>query len=70
MPSTRRQIMVRVDEDTEERMEGLLARVKESVGINPSMSDLFRMGIVELEKKFPREPRKPRKPLDTGQSPC
>ena len=52
MPSKRRQFNVRADDETEERIERLLPLVKQSLGLEVSVSDLFRLGMLELEKRF------------------
>ena len=52
MPSKRRQINVRADAETEARIQRLLPIVKESLGLDVTVSDLFRLGMIELEKRF------------------
>jgi hypothetical protein len=63
MPSTRKQINVRADADTEARIHRLLPVVKAAVGLEVTVSDLFRLGMVELERKYgrPEADNKPRK---------
>ena len=58
MPSDRKQLNIRLDAETEERMERLLLAVSASLGLKVSQSDLFRLGMIELEKKYPTEPMK------------
>lgn len=56
MPSDRKQLNIRLDAETEDRVERLLLAVSASLGLKVSQSDLFRLGMIELEKKFPTEP--------------
>lgn len=53
MPSNRKQINVRLDPETELRLASLIPRVSAALGLNVSQSDLFRLGLIELDKKFP-----------------
>jgi hypothetical protein len=53
MPSDRKQLNVRMDAETAERVNRLLVSVSASFGIPVSQSDLFRLGMIELEKRFP-----------------
>lgn len=66
MPSDRKQVNVRVDAATEDLMARLLPVVSAAIGIAVSQSDLFRLGLIELEKKFAPppapEPQKKRRP--------
>lgn len=55
VPSDRKQINVRLDDETEERVARLLVSVSKSIGLKMSQSDLFRLGMIELEKRFPPE---------------
>jgi hypothetical protein len=52
MPSNRKQLNVRADEETEKRVERLLPLVSKALGLRVSRSDLFRLGMIELERKF------------------
>ena len=52
MPSKRKQLNVRADEETEQRVERLLPLVSKTLGVQVSRSDLFRLGMIELERKF------------------
>lgn len=54
MPSDRKQLNVRMDDETEERVARLLPAVSEAIGLKVSQSDLFRLGMIELERKFLR----------------
>lgn len=58
MPSERKQINVRLDPDTERTIAELLPVVSKSIGLNVSQADLFRLGILELQKKFMPEREK------------
>ena len=51
MPSNRKQINIRIDTETEERLERLLPIVSASLGLTVSKADLVRLGLIELEKK-------------------
>src|SRR5262249_15903930 len=51
MPSQRKQFNVRADDETEARVQRLLPLVKQALGIDVSISDLFRLGMIELERK-------------------
>jgi len=48
----RTQLNVRYDADTGERVAKLLPAVSAALGLVVSQSDLFRLGMIELEKKF------------------
>ena len=52
MPSNRKQLNVRADEETANRVERLLLLVSKLLGLQVSRSDLFRLGMIELERKF------------------
>ena len=52
MPPNRKQLNVRADEETEKRIERLLPLVSKALGVQVSKSDLFRLGMIELERKF------------------
>jgi hypothetical protein len=52
MPSQRKQFNVRADDETEARVQRLLPLVKAAVGLEIGISDLFRLGMIELEKKY------------------
>jgi Arc/MetJ-type ribon-helix-helix transcriptional regulator len=53
MPSARRQINVRLSEESENRLKGLVARMRAALGIEVSQSDVIQAGLVELEKRYP-----------------
>ena len=61
MPSDRKQLNIRMDAETEERVARLLASVSAAIGLKVSQSDLFRLGMIELEKKFPPVAEEPKK---------
>ncbi|VTR95252.1 unnamed protein product [Gemmata massiliana] len=56
MPSERKQINVRVDDETEELIPRLIRSVTAALGIKVSQSDLFRLGLRELAQKYPPAP--------------
>lgn len=62
MPSDRKQINVRVDAETEELIPRLLRSVSAGVGLPVNQSDLFRLGLHELAKKYPPAPAEPPPP--------
>jgi hypothetical protein len=62
MPSNRKQLNVRADEETEKRVERLLPLVSKALGLQVSRSDLFRLGMIELERKFGSEAAAPPEP--------
>lgn len=67
MPSTRKQINVRVDDETEELMRALVPAVSAAIGLSIGQSDLFRLGLLELKKKYlPDTPNTPPVPLPTA----
>jgi hypothetical protein len=51
MPSNRKQMNVRLDDETEERIGRLLPVVSASVGLKLSQSDLVRLALIELERR-------------------
>jgi hypothetical protein len=57
MPSERRQINVRLSEESEQRMKRLLESMRGALGIAVSQSDVIQAGLVELEKRYPPLPR-------------
>jgi hypothetical protein len=60
MPSKRKQLNVRADEETERRIKRLLPAVSAALGLAVTMSDLFRLGMIELERKYvPAAPAPP-----------
>jgi hypothetical protein len=61
MASQRKQINVRVDEDTESRIASVQASASTAMGLQLSVSDLFRLGLIELEKKYPSQETSPAK---------
>lgn len=62
MPSKRTQINVRLDPESEARLPRVREAVSRAIGLEVSQSDLFRLGLIELERKHcPPEPRPGRK---------
>jgi hypothetical protein len=55
MPSQRKQVNVRVDDETEERLARVQASASAALGLKLSVSDLFRLGLIELERKYPAD---------------
>jgi hypothetical protein len=53
MPSDRKQINIRLDPETEARLPRVRAAVSAAIGLNLSNSDLIRLALIELEKKYP-----------------
>jgi hypothetical protein len=62
MPSKRKQLNVRADDETEQRVVRLLPLVSKALGVQVSRSDLFRLGMIELERKFGGEAAAPPAP--------
>jgi len=52
MPSQRRQLNIRLDRDMERLVPRLLEAVRRELGLKVSQSDLFRLGMKELAKKY------------------
>jgi hypothetical protein len=52
MPSDRKQINFRVDDETDALVRALIPVVSDAVGLKLSQSDLLRLGLVELRKKY------------------
>ena len=55
MPSQRRQINVRLSEESEARLKRLVERMRAVLGIEVSQSDVIQAGLVQLEKRYPGE---------------
>lgn len=55
VPSNRKQINVRLDEETEAELPELRERMSKTIGLELSYSDLFRLGVAELKKKYTPE---------------
>jgi hypothetical protein len=53
MPSQRRQINIRLSEESEVRLKGLVERMRAVLGIDVSQADVIQAGLVELEKRYP-----------------
>jgi len=52
MASTRKQLNIRLDGPTAARLSRVMPAAAAALGLDVSQSDLFRLGLVELEKKF------------------
>jgi hypothetical protein len=55
MPSRRKQLSIQVDDETAERFERLVSIVSADLGLPLTEADLVRLGLIELEKKHPRQ---------------
>lgn len=53
MPSKRKQLNVRLSDDSELRLEELVLRMRAALGIEVSKSDVIHAALVELEKRYP-----------------
>jgi hypothetical protein len=53
MPSTRRQLNVRLTPEGEDRLKGLVERMCAALGFTVSQSDVIQAALVELEKRYP-----------------
>lgn len=62
MPSQRRQINIRLSEESEARLHRLMDSMRTALGINVSQADVVQAGLVELEKRYPAS--------DAGTSPA
>lgn len=52
MPSDRKQLNVRLDRDTENLLNALQPVVSQAIGLRVSQADLFRLGLIELRKRY------------------
>lgn len=68
MPSQRKQLNVRVDDATDDLIERLRPAVSAAIGLEVSLADLVRLGMLELAKKYPPHPPEPR-PEGAGSAP-
>jgi hypothetical protein len=55
MPSQRRQFNLRLSEESEVRLKGLVERMRAVLGIEVSQADVIQAGLVELEKRYPAD---------------
>ena len=53
MPSKRRQINVRADEETVERFDRVRVAVTAALGLPVSQAGVIRLALIELERKYP-----------------
>jgi hypothetical protein len=53
MPSDRRQINIRLDPETEQRLPRVRKATSEALGLNLSNADVVRLALIELERKYP-----------------
>jgi hypothetical protein len=56
MPSQRRQINIRLTEESEARLQALMRRMRAVLGFDLSQSDVIQAGLAELEKRYPPGP--------------
>jgi hypothetical protein len=59
VPSSRKQLNVRMDEESEDRLARLVVAMRQAIGIRVSQSDVVRAALVELEKLYPQAPPEP-----------
>jgi hypothetical protein len=52
MPSKRKQINIRVDAEMEAMLPAIRAAIAATTGLAATNSDLFRMGVHELVKRY------------------
>ena len=52
VPSDRKQLNIRMDPETEALVAQLLPAVSAVIGLKLSQSDLFRLGMLELQRKY------------------
>ena len=65
MPSKLPQLNVRMDPETEALVKRLIPAITEAIGLKVTQSDLFRLGVQELRKKYLTDEPDP-KPLKKG----
>lgn len=53
MPSQRKQLNIRLSDETDERLVGLVARMRAELGISVSKADVVQAALIELEKRYP-----------------
>ncbi len=59
MPTPKRkQLNVRMDDDTEARLERLVPVASAAVGLSLSQSDVIRLALIALEEKYAAEAKK------------
>lgn len=59
MPSKKRQLNIRLDDDDEDRLARLVPLVSAALGLKLSQSDIVRLAFIALEEKHtPKEPTK------------
>jgi hypothetical protein len=53
VPSGRKQLNIRLDPATEARLPRVREAASAALGIPLSVADVFRLALIELEKKYP-----------------
>jgi hypothetical protein len=53
MPSTRKQLNVRISHESQNRLNALVERMRAALGIEVSQADVVQAALVELEKRYP-----------------
>lgn len=61
MPSNRKQLNIRLSDETEARLEGLMVSMHAALGIEVSKADVVQAALVELEKRYPPSTETPKK---------
>lgn len=56
MPSERKQLNVRIDAATDDLIERLRPAVSAGIGLDVSLAELVKLGMLELAKKYPPAP--------------
>lgn len=54
MPSKKRQINIRMDDEGFDLLASLVERMKEKLGIEVSQSDAVRAGLCLLDREYPK----------------
>lgn len=55
----RKQINVRVDDESEARLNRLVDTASAALGLNLSQSDVIRLALIALEEKYAADTKKP-----------
>lgn len=62
MPSIRKQLNIRLSDESEARLAGLVERMRAAIGVDVSKADVVNAALIELEKRYPPPEPPKRKP--------